>query len=157
MSFIAGQYTVTYNGVTIGQLESGINIIQQSIVEPIRGDNLAESDQDFAYQGGNVFAELQSLEYNAIGVAAAFWPYGSLGVVGLPGRLGQDLAKALVLTAVAGTPAAATPATLTASKAILRPGQDLRLLFSPKLRKVPLVLQLLPYTSGGNNVWFTTT
>lgn len=148
---------VTFNGISIGQLESGINIIQQSIVEPIRGDNMAESDQDFVYQGGNVYAELSSLEYNASGVQAAFWPYGAVGVVGLVGRLGQDLAKALVLTAVAGTPAAATPATLTAAKAILRPGQDLRLLFSPKLRKVPLVFQLLPYTSGGNNVWFTMT
>lgn len=157
MSFIAGQYTVTYNGVTIGQLESGINIIQQSIVEPIRGDNMGESDQDWTYQGGNVYAELQSLEYNASGVAAAFWPYGAIGVVGIVGRLGQDLAKSLILTALAGTPAASTPATITASKAILRPGQDLRLLFSPKLRKVPLVFQLLPYTSGGNNVWFTTT
>lgn len=156
MAFIAGAYTVTWNSVTIGQVSDGIRLRQSNSVEVIKGQSLGESTQDGVYQGGDAFIQLESLEY-ITGAIAAWWPYGDLGVVGLPGRLLTSLAKSLVLTAVSGTPAESSPATLTASKAILAPNQNLELLFATRLRRVPLMFQLLPYTSGDNSVWYTTT
>jgi hypothetical protein len=77
-----------------------------------------------------------------------------MGVMGVIGRLRYDLSQALVLTAIAGTPAASSPATLTASQAILAANFPWKLLFGPTLRKFPLRMDLLPYTATGV-VWYT--
>jgi hypothetical protein len=69
----------------------------------------------------------------------------------------SDVASAVVLTSTPNTPAATAPATLTATYAILAPGQQSTLLFNSKLRRVPIFLQLLPYTSGSNVVWYSST
>jgi hypothetical protein len=56
-----------------------------------------------------------------------------------------------------GTPAAAAPASLTATYAVTAAGQDLQMTFHTVLREVPLVFQLLPYSSSGKTVWFILT
>ena len=73
------------------------------------------------------------------------------------GRLLSDIAKSLVWTAAANTPAAAAPATVTASKSVLAPNNNGRLLFNSKLRQVPVRLLALPSVSSGTVTWFTTT
>lgn len=159
-SLLAGQYTVTWNSVSLGIMEGdqGVPTISQQTAAEMVGntDAYGKSNIDGIYQGANWFAQFTCMEYRA-GSIAAFWPYGTLGVMGTIGRLLYSLSAALVLTAIAGTPAAATPATLTASRAILAPGYNTQLLFGPTLRKVPIRQMLFPYSSGGNIVWFTTT
>ena len=78
----------------------------------------------------------------------------------------EDLAKALALTAVTGTPAAVSnagsspgrPTSLTGTYSIIAPGQSGQLFLNPKLRHVPLFMQLLPYPSAtGDYRHFVTT
>jgi len=82
------------------------------------------------------------------------WPWGvtvyTMHTTAAPaGRLASDIAKALVLTAVANTPAAAGgPATLTGAKAIIAPGFNTKQLFESRLRKIPVKMQFLPYVAA---------
>lgn len=158
-TLIAGQYTCTYSGTAMGIMEgdSGVPTIENTNHgEPVNNtDAYGKSTIDGIYQGGDYFAQFMCMEYKA-GSIAAFWPFGALGVMGVIARLYYDMAAALVLTAVAGTPAATSPATLTATKSILAMGFNGRLLFGPTLRKVPIRLQLLPFTSSGVK-WLTQT
>ena len=137
--------------------DSGVPTISQvAHEEPVNNtDAYGKSKIDGIYQGGDWFAAFMCEEYKA-GTIATWWPYGAIGVMGVIGRLRYGLSAALVLTAIAGTPAASSPATLTASKAILSSGFNTQLLFGPTLRKVPIRLDLLPYSSSGI-VWLTTT
>lgn len=153
----AGQYTATYGGVALGMFEgdAGVPTLEHLVKsEPV--DNTAtygKATLDHIYQGVDYFISMICLEYRA-GPLAAFWPWAStLGQMGIIARLAYDLSAPLVLTTIAGTPAATTgPATLTANKTILTPGFMPRVLFGPTLRKIPLRLQLLPYDSGGGNI-----
>lgn len=99
---------------------------------------------------------------NTKGSIAAFWPWGgssSLGALGIfdvaaipIGTLVSTLAKALVLTVLANTPAAASQpfsSGFTAANGILAPNVPAELLFGSTLRIVPIKLQLLPYTVAG--------
>lgn len=137
--------------------DAGVPTIESTNhAEPVNNsDAYGKSLLDAIYQGGDYFASFQCMEYRT-GSIAAFWPFGAMGVMGVIARLYFDMSAALVLTAIAGTPAAATPATLTASKSILAPGFNGRLLYGPTLRKVPIRLALLPFTSTGVR-WFTQT
>ncbi len=158
---IVGEYVVTYNSVAIGILEGDAGLptlSQMTKAEPIANTSkYGKSTLDAIYQGADWFAQFTCLEYKA-GPLAAFWPFhATLGHMGIIGRLYFDLALPLVLTSIAGTPAATTPATLTATRAILAPGFNTQLLFGPTLRKVPIRLQLLPFDVGGAPSWFTQT
>jgi hypothetical protein len=59
------------------------------------------------------------------------------------GTLASTKGVPLVLTAVANTPAASSPATLTAAKAIISPDQNLQMVFNSTLREVPLRWDIL--------------
>lgn len=92
------------------------------------------------------------IEYDAAGVATAMWPYNATKwTMGTVGRtdVGSSLVKQIVLTAVAGTPAAAAPATMTFPKSILREGFPIELLFAPDLREVPLQFRIYPDSTTG--------
>lgn len=160
-TLVAGRYAGTYNAVDVGITENGYEIEQESKAEMVEeSDAYGASAIDAIYRGGVAFLMFDSLAYKA-GSTSPYWPWGSMGVMltaAAPmGRLASDVAQAMVLTAAANTPAAAAPATLTAPKSILAPNQSARLLFSTKLRKVPVRLQLLPTLSAGTVVWFTLT
>lgn len=151
MAFIAGQYTVTYGTSpgSVGQIKDGIRLTHTVFKQLITGDNMADSPQDAVWRGMECFAQYTLLEYNAAKALSVMWPYGaSYGTMGVIGRTDQNLAEPLILTALAGTPAASTPASLTASKAILAEGYPLELLFAPALREVPIRQRLYPNTSG---------
>lgn len=161
-TFIAGQYTGTYNAVGVGMTRQGWNLSQTSKAELMdETDAFGGSIIDWVYRGGDVFMDVEFREWKA-GSMTPIWPYAAIGILSsaaLPiGRLASDVAQALILTALANTPAAvgAAYATLTASKAILAPNFDVRILFDSRFRSVPIRMQLLPYLST-NNLWFTTT
>lgn len=160
-TYIDGAYTGTYNAVAIGPTEDGFKLtktMSASLIEAsdVYGDTLI----DGFYRGGSCRLACDAQEYKS-GTIAPFWPFGGMGSVftsAIPaGRRLSDLASAIVLTSTANTPAAAAPASLTGAYSIMAPGQSVELSFNTKLRTVPIVLQLLPYTSSSNTIWFTTT
>ena len=160
-TFVAGRYSGTYNTVDVGITEEGYTLTQDSAAHMINNtDAYGDSIIDWVYRGGNVSLQFESKAYKA-GSTTPFWPWGALGVMrtnAAPiGRLASDVASAMVLTDVDATPAATFPATLTASKSILAPNNPAGLLFNSKVRNVPVRLQLLPYASSTDHIWFSTT
>lgn len=111
-------------------------------------DRYGKTEIDGIYQGVDWFMQFTCLEYRA-GSIAAWWPFGTAGLLGVIARLRWSLASPLVLTAIAGTPASAAPATFTATRAILADGFNTQTLFGPTLRKLPIRQILYPFDSGG--------
>lgn len=166
-TYIDGTYTGVYDSVAIGPTEDGYNLeqtISNALIE--KSDAYGDTLIDGFYRGGSYRITADAQEYKA-GTIAPFFPYGTFGVAfssTIPiGTRMSDRAKAFVLTSTANTPAAAAPATITASLSILAPGQSLRLNYNTVLRTVPLVLQALPVGSVGSQgvaatlTWFTQT
>lgn len=157
-TLIAGPYSGTYNSVDVGVTENGYEIQQESSVQDITPTDLyGDTVIDSVYRGGNVFLQFESKAYKT-GSITPFWPWAALGLHGTSGRLGSNVASAMVLTAKAGTTASTTPATLTGSKSILAPNSPARLLYSSVLRTVPVRLRVYPVDTGGGVIgWFTMT
>lgn len=149
-SFIAGAYTGTMAASALGITKTGYKLSWES-----KAEMLEESDvygmmvMDFLALGTNWYCQTEFLEANGAAPIASAYPWGSMGVQGIIARLATDVAGALVLTATASTPAASSPASLTASKAILTPGFQPELLYSSRLRTLPCKFSLLPYVSTG--------
>jgi hypothetical protein len=156
-TFIAGRYTGTYDAVDVGIQENGYELQQEPKARTInQSDAYGETTIDTIYSGADYFLQFMGLAYKA-GSIAPFWPWAALGTMGIISRLGSDTAEAMVLTAIAGTPAATAPASLTATKAILAPNYSASLLFTSELRKVPVRLQFLPSDVGAGVIkWFAT-
>lgn len=172
--FVAGRYSGAYNLLDVGITRDGYLLTLDSEMEDIgETDAWGLTVIDGLWRGGNCFIQFTSVAYKA-GSLAAFWPYGGAvnanGVLGvlvdgtiaapnqLPiARLASDIAKPLVLTSTAGTPAAANPATLTATAALLSKNNNGRVMFNSKLRDVPVRLRCYPFTSGNITRFFTTT
>lgn len=161
-TFIAGRYSGTYNSVDVGVTEEGYEVQQDAKAQLISpSDAYGDAIIDFIYRGGDCYLQFESKAYKA-GSITPFWPFGAIGLMvataGPIGRLASDIAAAMVLTSVSGTPAVASPATLTGTKAILAPNNPARLMFNSKLRTVPVRLLLLPYDATGGNIrWFAIT
>lgn len=123
-----------------------------------RSDQFGDMLIDTIYRGADWYCQYESMEAWLNGVRTAMYPYGALGTVGTIGRLGSDLAVNLVLTATTGTPAATSPATLTANLTKLAPNSQPNMSFNSELRTVPTRLVFFPYDSGGGVIkHFTTT
>ena len=149
----------------VGICKEGYEVEQE-----IELDDISENDAwgasviDGIWRGGQCHMQFTSEEYKA-GSLGAFWPLGSIGSFVTPstlpiGVLASTLVKAMVLTVVAGTPAAAstpTLTTLTASSALLAKNFNGKLLMNSKLREVPVRLRLYPYLNVTPFVFFTTT
>ncbi len=159
--FIAGAYTLTWNSLSIGIClgdEQSPLIEYTNFQKPVdNSDRYGRSLIETIYTGGNWVAQYTALEYKAATISTSS-PFGpGLGIMGIIARLGSDMAQSLIFTSTVGTPAATAPATLTAAKAILAPNWNLRLVFGPTLRMVPIRQILLPYDSGGSVYWATST
>jgi hypothetical protein len=157
-TFIAGRYSSTHNAVDLGICQEGY-ALQLEPKEAVinRSDAFGDMMIDTIYRGADWFLQLESLEYKA-GPIGSMYPFGALGTLGIVGRLGSDLATALVLTATAGTPAATAPASLTGSKAKLAANSGVSLQFSSVLRTVPIRMSLYPFDAGSGVIkHFTTT
>lgn len=148
-TFVAGAYSAVRNSVALGLTEDGWNLQWEPKQEAIeRSDAYGDMLLDMVWRGCNWFFQAEFLEYRA-GTINATYPWGTMGQPGVIGRLASAVASALVLTATAGTPAAASPATLTATYSILAPGFNVDAVYSSRLRTMPCRLALLPYESGG--------
>lgn len=151
-NIVAGPYTATWNSLACGQSADGFRISHQFFKRLVTGDKFAEAPMDAVYRGAEMFANFRLIEYNAAAIATVMWPYGSFLTMGQVGRFditgASAIAKSLILTAVAGTEAADSPASLTLTQAIIAEGFPVELLFAPDLREVPLRLRIYPSESG---------
>lgn len=182
MTFIAGAYTATVrkrlNGdlegtiasptdTPLGQIEDGINVEFTQAFEPVRGDNMGDSIQDGVFRGGDCFMDFSLVEWDLALISGVFWPgadntntvataFANLGTLesGYIGRLATSLAFPIVLTKLTGPNA--VPAFIFAAKALLAPGYPARFILAPRLRRIPIRLQLYPYqrTAGVGNSYF---
>lgn len=163
LTLIAGRYTITFNSIAIGVLQSDgssdprIDLIPHS--QPIKGtDGWGDGTIDHISRGSDAFLSLVCMEYKA-GSYGAAWPWGAAVGYFLPAgyTMGNTHAKALVMTAIAGPTAATAPATITATYALPTPETTIALMYGPTLRKIPIQFQFLPYSSSGSDVHFTQT
>lgn len=144
--FIAGRYTASYAGLAAGQTADGYKLMWQFFKRLITGDAMAESPQDAVFRGGSVEVGFTAIEYDAACMQSLMWPYGTFLELGAVGRTdkGSSLTKPLILTAVAGTPAANAPNAFTLDDTILKEGFPIEILLAPDLREVPLRLRAYP-------------
>lgn len=156
-TLVAGAYSGTYNAVALGIQENGFELQFEPHEKLVnQSDAYGETIIDALYTGADHYLQFTGLSYGA-GMTAPMWPFGTLGVMGIIGRLHSALAMPIVLTATAGTPAATAPATLTGPKSLLAANANPKLLFTTEVRKVPIRLRLHPNDPGSGAVWFTTT
>lgn len=146
MSFIAGAYTATMESDSVGQIQDGIGISHRYTTEDIIGDNYANTVQDAVFLGvPEMRGRFVLMEYNAVGAVNTFWSMNSAAFLTQPtvGTLMLATATEFLMSAVAGTPAANTPATLRFPKSHLAPDYPVEILFSPRLRTIPIELRFL--------------
>lgn len=166
---VAGAYTGTLNSVALGIMnDDGFVLTFQPHADLINDtDQYRRTLIETIYAGIDWRLRYRTKEWNA-GMQGAFAQYGAQGTnpapgmsLGVIGRKGSAISQALVLTAVAGTPAATSPATLTASQALLAPESNIDMKFTAAVREVPIEHVLLPYstTTGGGTftIPFSTT
>lgn len=153
MTFIAGHYTLTYGGSSLGIIEDALELELQHSVDEIRGDPLGDTIIDGVYRGGNMYLNFVLQEADAAGVAALIWPYNAtFGVVGTPGVLMTSVDAALVMTQLAGT--TSTPASLTFTSCILAPNFPIRMLYGTRLRNIPIRMLCMPFVDTVNK-WYS--
>lgn len=149
--FVSGGYTVTYNAVSLGQLFEGFTFQHTAHKEIITGDNIARAAQDAVFQGIDVTSDFTLGEWSRTTLLPVFWPYGAAWLTaGVVGRLdvGSGLVKQLVLTAIAGTPAAIADGTqvltLTLPRSIIHEDFPVQTIMRPAHRRVPLRMRHYP-------------
>ena len=157
-TFIAGRYSATYNSVDLGIMSDGYEIQVDPKEQVInRSDAFGDMMIESIFRGADWFCQYEAMEYKA-GPISAYFPFAAPGAVGVIGRLGSAIAQSVVLTATAGTPAAAAPATLTAALAKLAPNSSPRWKMDSMLRLLPTRLQFYPSDVGAGVIkHFTTT
>ncbi len=172
MAFIAGAYTVQVditggsNDVGLGQIESGINLEWVTNKQIVTGDNQGDTAQDAVFQGKELFVGFTLMETELLRARLLYWPYsttgsgatleGVYGTQGIIGRLdvASIITQKLTLTAVAGTTAAASPATFVFPRAIIAEDVPVRIKFGPVHRDVTLRMRVYPDSAG---LFFSTT
>jgi len=159
-TFAPGYYTQTLDGDDCGLVEGVRRLRRRFKWEPIRADKWGDTTIDGVYRGGDCFLSVVFKEWKdpvSTLIANMFVP-ADLGAVGEVGELITNFAKALVLTAQAGSPAAAAgPVTITASQAITAADNDMEFLLGNLQRDVPVLFQLIPYDDSGTLRWFSIT
>jgi len=157
-TFRPGEYTMTYAGAPCGLVTSGGQHLRFRPSKKKINDTATYGDTliDGIYRGMNAQLMVTFKEWT-VAVKQAIWPYsaggpgaGFDGTLGIIGRLDSDISQGIVLTAVAGTPAALNgPATFTALRPILADGNDLDIPFGPDETDVPVVFDLMLYDDSG--------
>lgn len=158
IAITAGPYSATWDSTAIGQTENGFELSLGFSKEDVLGDLYGDSVIDSVYRGGNCTLRCTGLVWASI--IAVRNPYGGdIGATGLIGRMdvGSGIAVSLVLTAVAGTTAAASPASLTAVHAIIDKESNDPIGMNNRARKVPVQFRLYPSTVTATDRWFSVT
>jgi len=168
---ISGPYHSTWNGTYLGATEDGYEVEHTFYSEPIRGDNLGDAIQDEIHRGCDVYVNFTCIEWSkAVGAAGPAggpisWPQAASRAAGVIGDVLSDGAGALVLTATANTPSAASPATMSFTKATLARNFPVRVVYASRLRRLPLRMIAYPQSAGSAAAqsynaainWYTTT
>jgi hypothetical protein len=137
-----------------------------------QGQEVNESDAygltlvEAIWRGVNWRIRLRGLEWNKTGLLGSMQMFGQTGststLTPTLANIGDRWTKycqTLLLTAILGNPPS-IPQTLTATNAGLAPQSNTEMMFTSKLRELPLEFVLLPYASGGSasaNTPFSTT
>lgn len=144
---ISGGYTAMYNGSNIGRTVNGFKIVANNHSEPVKTDDYGDVPADYVMRGTEYMVQLEYAEYAlilaALNTAAATEGVASINV----GLLASGIGKALVLTAIAGTPAAAlaTP-TYTFPIAIIL--DDVDWMLANHRREGPVHFKCVPNSLG---------
>ena len=181
-SFISGPYIATYkapggSAVAVGLTDQGYELQFTPISENIESSDIyGGALLDGVTRGANASLTFTMKSYTKALSTGLIWQFTStplimqagaqIAAATVPtGRLWSNLAGEIVMTGQANTPAAALDATavannvfganriLTATLAILAPGQSINFLMDSRLRQVTLAMVLLPYVSGSNVVF----
>lgn len=172
-AFAAGPYTalVTTPGQSAaagGLLQDGW-VLEWTLLEQVldKSDAYGRTQIESFHQGLNaaisaIFHEWKALELRLLTPQANMLPILATRMdVGQVGMQGSDQASAMVLTAVAGTPAALVgPATVTISKVRQVGETPIQALLGPEKRTTAFRGRILPYYSasytGGLAFWSAT-
>lgn len=156
---IAGRYTGTFGASALGLMDDSGYRLTQTLNEKMinRTDAYSEMLIDTIYAGVDYALDMILQEYGTAAMPVVVSPFSTFSQVGVIAQLGTGVAAALVLTAVAATPAAAAPATFTAHAAKQAAGSNTSFNFTSALRVVPVKLTLLPTVVSTVNRHFTTT
>lgn len=155
-TFAPGYYAMTIVGasgaVDCGLVEGVRRLRRRHKWEPIKADKWGDTTIDGVYRGADVFLSMVFKEWKTPvkdRILNMFSPT-DVGAVGEVGELITNFAKEIVLTAQAGSPAAAAGfATLTASLAITAAENEIEVLMGNLQRDVPVLFQLIPYETSG--------
>jgi hypothetical protein len=171
LSVVAGRFSGTYDppGATaaadLGVMEKGWEISCQVAKEMIsETDKFGLMTVTGIYRGiSDVTIQVNAVEWTQ-GLLNAAFPYAPLLVSGAtylgPGVIARDdndVAGVLILSSTAGTPAAARPASMTASLTILHENSPVTWALNSTVRKLPLKLRVYPFDDGGVTKFFTAT
>src|SRR5262245_58723339 len=140
---IVGAYATTYDSIALGifQGEEGYPTLRQiPHSKPINStDKYVKSKIDSIEQGVDYQFRGTLMEYPKALAAGVLYPFATFGKQPKPrGTLKYLHARALVLTAIGGTTATNSPATLTAMKAVYADEHTIELIYAPDLRAVPV-------------------
>ncbi len=165
---ISGSYTATFNSNACGIMDDkGFQLIVSPQAQMIdRTDQFGMTLIEMIYLGMNVRMRFRCKEWNS-GMQGIMQNYGKVSAGVAPsiivsqaanpiGAKASSVANTLVLTSTASTPAASSPASLTASLAVLAPNSQFDMNFTSAAREVPLELVLIPYASSNINIPFST-
>lgn len=170
-TFIAGGFLGTWtppagSPAALGLTEQGYRIRHSFRTQEIaETDIYGETPIEVIYRGGRlevgglfqeVLASIFRLMFPFAGIVT---PTGVTNQqIGVAGILGSSVAGALVLTAAAGTPAIATPATQTFPFLIPAGGFEFERVYNSKLRQTPFQLMALPkYVSASDISYWSAT
>lgn len=148
MAKIAGHYTCTWNGAGIGSTREGFHITTRHFHQPVIDDAFGEMQADGIQQGADVIIELDYIDYDSI-ATALFAQEGAEGAGNAKvGYTLTSLSHALVLTPVAGTPAA-TLSTPGYNFPLAIIAEDMEVLAASKLRQGRCRFRAFPNASSG--------
>ncbi len=141
MAYLAGNYSATYGGSALGQIDDGFSLDWAQKLEEITSDSF-KARQDGVYQGIEMTLRFVLNEPKAAGVKNLVWPWATTeGDSGIVGRLMSALALPLVLTRC--TSNAADPATITFTRAVVWTDQ-ISTEFALRQRKISVSVAVLP-------------
>lgn len=161
---IAGRYTGTLTppsgtALSLGVLKDPGYRISFTPAQELINNTDAFGDQviETIWRGfSQVGVDFTSIEYLS-GVLRGANPGATLATTGstsfqpgLVGRRGTDLAGILILSAVASTPAASSPASATFTTVIIREGFNVEWLLGAQGRSTPIGFRVLPYANGSS-------
>jgi hypothetical protein len=146
MGFVSGQFTSSFtpaggSAASIGQTRRGFEVMESLHSTPIKTDEGGESVQDAINMGSSVQVRVDWVEYAAVKAAMyAAHPQGSSRTN--VGKLMSALSGQLVLTPLAGTPAAAATGAWTFYLCYVE--SDINFLLGSGLREGPITFRCLP-------------